>query len=73
MADKNRGATLNGNSLLRRVPLLAALKGLANGVNPRWWPYTVIVSKSTGNIIRLEDTRGNLVKLEDKHKMRTGG
>lgn len=35
--------------------ILARLKGLANGVNPRWWTKTVVVSRSTGDIVRLED------------------
>ena len=37
--------------------ILARLKGLANGVNPKWWPKTVVVFKSTGHILRLEDLR----------------
>lgn len=39
----------------RRFPVLARLKGLANGVNPRWGTKTVVVSNRTGNIVRLED------------------
>ncbi len=57
MADETRKGARIGDSLLQRFPLLARLKGFANGVNPRWWPKTVVVSKSTGDILRLEDLR----------------
>ncbi len=40
---------------LRGSPIFASLKGFANGVNPRWGTRTVVVSLSTGDIIRLED------------------
>ena len=40
---------------LHRFPILAALKGLGNGINPRWWPRTVVVSRTTGEVIRVED------------------
>ena len=39
---------------VRRVPILARIKGFANGVNPRWGTRTVVVSDRTGDIIRLE-------------------
>ena len=43
--------------LARRRRFLARVKGLANGVNPRWGIRTVIVSDGTGDIIRVEDRR----------------
>ena len=57
MADETSQGTRIGDSLFQRFPLLARLKGFANGINPRWWPKTVVVSKSTGDILRLEDLR----------------
>lgn len=38
-------------------PVLARLKGFVNGMNPRWGMATVIVSKTTGDIIRVEDRK----------------
>lgn len=38
--------------------LLRRLKGLANGVNPRWGTKTVVVSGATGDIIRFEERGG---------------
>ena len=43
--------------LARRRRILARLKGLANGVNPRWGVRTVIVSDGSGKIIRVENRR----------------
>ena len=38
--------------------LLGRLKGLVNGVNPRWGSKTVVVSVATGDIIRVEERGG---------------
>ena len=46
-----------------RFPILARLKGFANGVNPRWGTRTVLVCDATGNILRLEE-RGERVAQE---------
>ena len=43
---------------LRQISLLGRLKGLANGVNPRWGARTVVVSVATGDIIRFEERGG---------------
>ena len=40
------------------LPSCGALKGLANGVNPRWGTRTVVVSVATGDIIRFEERGG---------------
>ena len=42
---------------MHRFPILAKLKGLANGLNPRWGTKTVVVSDETGDIIKLESRR----------------
>ncbi len=55
---------------VRRFPILAALKSLANGVNPKHGTKTVVVSKSTGNIMWLEDRAGNIIRLEDSRRKR---
>jgi hypothetical protein len=47
-----------------RFPILAALKGFGNGINPRWWPRTVVVSRTTGEIIRLEARGGGKAPVE---------
>ena len=57
MAHKTSHDFRIGDSFFQRFPWLARLKGFANGVNPRRWPKTVVVSKSTGDILRLEDLR----------------
>jgi len=57
MVDETSQGTRTRDSLSQRFPLLARLKGFANGVNPRWWPKTVVVSKSTGDLIRVEALR----------------
>jgi hypothetical protein len=44
----------NGASPLKST-VLARLKGLANGVNPKWGTKTVIVSGISGEVIRVEE------------------
>ena len=53
MRDTSQDASVRGE-WLRRFPILAALKGLANGVSPRWGTKTVVVSYVTGDILRVE-------------------
>ena len=47
---------------VRRFPVLVALKGFANGINPKYGTKTVVVSKSTGDIIRIEDRSKKRIK-----------
>ena len=56
---------------VRRFPILAALKSLANGVNPKYGTKTVVGSKSTGNVMWLEDRAGNVIRPEGSGKKRT--
>ena len=60
--------TVAGSRWMKRFPVLAALKALANGVNPRWGTSTVVVSNRTGMILRTEDrvNRRARVYVSDK-------
>ncbi len=44
-------------TLLRCLGILSRLRGLANGVNPRWGARTVYVCDETGSILRFEERR----------------
>ena len=48
---------------LWRTPFLVRVKGFANGVNPRWGTRTVVVSDTTGNIVRLMNRGKRRVEL----------
>ena len=70
MDRRSQDAYIPGKCV-RRFPILAALRSLANGVNPKHGTKTVVVSKSTGNIVWLEDRSGNIIRLEDSGRKRT--
>ena len=57
MTSARSQETQGESTWVHRFPILAKLKGLANGVNPRWGTKTVIVSDDTGDIIRIESRR----------------
>lgn len=57
---------------VRRFPILAALKSFANGVNPKYGTKTVVVSRSTGDIVWLEDRAGNIMGPDYSGKKRAG-
>ena len=54
---RRQDPSINGE-WLHRFSILAALKGLGNGINPRWWPRTVVVCRVTGEVIRVEEGDG---------------
>ncbi len=44
-------------TLMRCLKVLARMRGLANGVDPRWGVRTVYVCDETGCILRFEERR----------------
>ena len=53
MLDRPSQDTSELSSWVRMFPFIARLKGLANGVNPRWGTKTVVVSDTSGKVVRL--------------------
>lgn len=57
MTSTSSQETQGESNWVHRLPILAKLKGLVNGLNPRWGTKTVVVSDDTGDIITLESRR----------------